>query len=185
MGTTLTMAYLLWPRLYVVHAGDSRCYLLRQGGLRQITKDHTVAQQLVERGAMTPEQAEQSRWSHVLWNCIGGGTRELNPDVYRATLQLGDSLLLCTDGLNKCVPDEAIQEVLAREGTAEDACRRLVALAHDHGGPDNVTVVVAHFREATAAMAQGRAEASATPEPDQPATRQAAPAASATVPATS
>src|SRR5262249_4474144 len=69
MGTTVTMAYILWPRLYVVHAGDSRCYLQRGAKLEQITTDHTVAQQLVESGALSPEEAQDSRWSKVLWNC--------------------------------------------------------------------------------------------------------------------
>src|SRR5262245_1352107 len=96
MGTTLTMAYILWPRLYVVHAGDSRCYLFRGGRGHQITRDHTVEQQMVERGILSPEEAETSRWSHALWNCIGGGSQEINPDVYKATLQPVDTLLLCT-----------------------------------------------------------------------------------------
>lgn len=72
MGTTLTMAYINWPRMYVVHVGDSRCYLFRQSRLEQVTTDHTMAQQLVERGELTAEQAQASRWSHVLWNCLGG-----------------------------------------------------------------------------------------------------------------
>jgi PPM family protein phosphatase len=166
MGTTLTMAYLLWPRLYVVHAGDSRCYLLRNGRLQQITKDHTIAQQMVERGALTPEEAEQSRWSHVLWNCIGGGTHDLNPDVYRATLQVGDTLLLCTDGLNKCVKDDEIRDALGKKGSAEQTCNRLVNMANDLGGPDNVTVLVAHFRDASQPLEQAEAEIAASPEAD-------------------
>jgi protein phosphatase len=148
MGTTLTMAYLLWPRLFVVHAGDSRCYLMRGGRLHQITRDHTVAQQLVDRGVLPAGRAEESHWSHVLWNCIGGGSHQLNPDVYRATLEIGDTLLLCTDGLSKPVPQEQIRATLQQAGSAEQACRRLIALANSQGGPDNVTVVVAQFRDA-------------------------------------
>jgi protein phosphatase len=150
MGTTLTLAYLLWPRLYVVHAGDSRCYLLRGSRLEQITRDHTVAQQLVDQGAITPEAAEGSRWSHMLWNCIGGGSRELSPEVYKTTLAVGDTLLLCTDGLTKCVPDAPLVEVLSRGQNAEETCRQLVDEANAAGGPDNITVVVAHFRDAAA-----------------------------------
>ena len=74
MGTTLTMAYVCWPLLYVVHVGDSRCYLLRGSRLRQITHDHTVAQQLVEEGVLSESDVEGSRWSHVLWNVVGGGS---------------------------------------------------------------------------------------------------------------
>jgi protein phosphatase len=168
MGTTLTMAYLIWPRLYIVHAGDSRCYLLRGGRLRQFTQDHTLAQKLVEQGVLAAAEAEESRWSHVLWNCIGGGSHELNPDVHRATLQIGDTLLLCTDGLSKTVPAERIAAVLGHGGGAEQCCRQLVALANEAGGPDNVTVIVAHFREAAGGAAHAhhhaaRPEASEVP----------------------
>ena len=161
MGTTLTMAYLLWPRLYVVHAGDSRCYLWRGGRLEQVTRDHTVAQRLVDQGVLEPAEAEGSRWSHVLYNCVGGGSHELNPDVYKATLQMGDSLLLCSDGLSKVVPDQQLRDLLAHKLGAEETCRRLVALANDLGGPDNITVVVAHFLDAQQAADQARAEATA------------------------
>jgi protein phosphatase len=147
MGTTLTAAYLLWPRLYVVHAGDSRCYLVRGGRAHQITRDHTVAQQMVERGLMSQQEAEESRWSHVLWNCIGaGGTAILEPEVYKATVQDGDTILLCSDGLTKYVPASRIVEVLEDEGTTEDATRQLVDAANAAGGDDNITVVVARLR---------------------------------------
>jgi len=161
MGTTLTMAYILWPRLFVVHAGDSRCYLKRGKRLEQITTDHTMAQQLVERGALKPEEAEESRWSHVLWNCVGGGTHELSSDVYRADLHLGDSILLCTDGLSKYVPEAQILNLLHPQHSAAEACRLLVEAANQQGGQDNITVVVAHFREIqdeTAAQHQAAAE---------------------------
>jgi serine/threonine protein phosphatase PrpC len=160
MGTTLTMAYILWPRLYVVHAGDSRCYLLRNSRLEQITKDHTVAQQLVDHGALTPEEAHESRWSHVLWNCLGGGINELRPEVYKAVLHIGDALLVCTDGLTKRLRDEEILRLLGQKWSAEEACRQLVKAANDAGGPDNVTVIVAHFREIHEEMAQAHEQAS-------------------------
>ncbi|HUY35069.1 MAG TPA: protein phosphatase 2C domain-containing protein [Pirellulales bacterium] len=143
MGTTLTIAYILWPWLYVVHAGDSRCYLFRDSRLEQITTDHTVAQQLVERGTISPDEAQHSRWSHVLYNCVGGPSRELNAEVHKAELKIGDTVLLCTDGLTVNVRDEQIVETLKRHISAEDACHRLVDAANELGGPDNVTVVLA------------------------------------------
>jgi protein phosphatase len=161
MGTTLTMAYLLWPRLYVVHAGDSRCYLLRGGRLEQVTHDHTVAQQLVDRGALSQRDAGESRWSHVLWNCLGGGTHALSPEAYKAALQVGDAVLLCTDGLSKCVPDARIAALLGEARTAEEACRRLTDAANAAGGPDNVTTVVAYFRDADAVNGHAHAAAHA------------------------
>lgn len=147
MGTTLTMAYVVWPRLYVVHVGDSRCYLLRKSELKQITTDHTVAERYVEAGAMEPEEAETSRWSDVLWNVVGGDSDELLPEVHKAELQIGDTLLLCTDGLNKHVPDGQIAQSLDADSDAERTCCRLVEVANDAGGTDNVTVVVARFLE--------------------------------------
>jgi protein phosphatase len=164
MGTTLTMAYLLWPRLYVVHAGDSRCYLLRGSRLRQITTDHTMAQRLVDHGVLEPGEAEESRWSHVLWNCIGGGSHDLSVEVRKAALRLGDTLLLCTDGLTKSVGDERIGEVLRQGQGAEPTCRRLVELANEMGGADNVTVVVARFLDPDQQAAQAHEQAAAQEE---------------------
>ena len=166
MGTTLTMAYIIWPRLYVVHAGDSRCYLLRGNRLEQVTTDHTVAQQLVERGVLRPEEAEGSRWSHVLWNCLGGGSSELSAEVYKATLQIGDTLLLCSDGLSQDVPEEQLLEVLRKDRGAEETCRELVDAANRAGGRDNITVVVARFRDLAHpdAAARQAAEEVAPPE---------------------
>jgi protein phosphatase len=143
MGTTLTLAYLLWPRAYVVHAGDSRCYLFRDGSLRQVTRDQTLAQRLAENRVLTPEQAEESSWRNVLWSAIGGAAEELRPEVYTLELEVGDALLLCTDGLTKHVPDREIASVLAARVSADDACRKLVGLANRAGGTDNVTVVLA------------------------------------------
>jgi protein phosphatase len=157
MGTTLTMAYLVWPRLYVVHAGDSRCYLLRGERIEQVTHDHTMAQKLVEAGALRPEEAESSRWSHMLWNCLGGGSHDLSVDLHKATLQVGDTLLLCSDGLSKCVPDKQIAQTLERGESAEAACRSLVAAANEAGGPDNITAIVAYFRTLEQAQEQAHA----------------------------
>ena len=84
MGTTMTMVYIVWPRAYVVHVGDSRCYLLRKGQLEQVTTDHTMATILAESGKMSRDEARQSPMGHALWNAIGGRNDELSVDVYRA-----------------------------------------------------------------------------------------------------
>ena len=146
MGTTLTMAYLAWPRLYVVHAGDSRCYLLRGGKLRQLTRDHTPAGE--RPGGDAPEENGGSAWARVLWNLVGGRSDELTVEAYRAELALGDTLLLCTDGLTRQVPDAPIAKLLAVDMPSAETCRHLVEAANRAGGADNVTVVVAHFRDA-------------------------------------
>lgn len=148
MGTTLTMAFVVWPRLYVVHAGDSRCYVYRKPSLAQITRDHTIAEELVAAGEMSAEEAEDSALSHTLWNAIGGEGDELRPDVYKAALQVGDCILLCSDGLTGQLSDEEIRRELDRRQSAQETCRRLVAAANDAGGDDNITVVVARFEDA-------------------------------------
>lgn len=148
MGTTLTLAYVLWPRMYVVHAGDSRCYVVRGGKPHRMTRDHTVAQRAVDAGEMTPTQAERSPLSHTLWNCISGASEGTDPDIYRTTLEPGDAVLLCTDGLTRKLAEEEIVELVRGADTPEAACRNLVAAANDAGGEDNITVVVARVRNA-------------------------------------
>jgi len=145
MGTTLTMAYIMWPRMYVVHVGDSRCYLYRDGKISQMTRDHTVAEMYVEQGAMSPADAEGSKWSHVLWNFLGGDTDELSPEVYRSQLRQGDAVLLSTDGLSKYVSDQRMAERLRSGSNSQAICRQLVSDANDKGGSDNITIVLARF----------------------------------------
>lgn len=148
MGTTLTMAYILWPRMYIVHIGDSRCYLFRESKLRQITKDHTIAQQLVEEGALEPDAAEDSQWSTVLWNVLGGGgSVEMNPEIHKSTLRPGDVVMLCSDGLTAHVDDSEITGVLGKNTHVEEVCHELVGMANEAGGTDNITVVVARYRQ--------------------------------------
>jgi serine/threonine protein phosphatase PrpC len=145
MGTTMTMVYIVWPRAFVVHVGDSRCYLLRNGELAQITVDHTVSEIMVETGKMSREEAQHSPMGHALWNVLGGRSTELAVDVYKLTLKRDDVLLLCTDGLYNMVPQERLQELLTSHTSAESACRKLVDLANENGGKDNITVIVSHF----------------------------------------
>ena len=146
MGTTLTIAYLIWPRVYVIHAGDSRCYLVRRSKLWQVTHDHTVGQELRDEGLLSEQDAKSSSSSDVLWNCVGG-VDEVQPNAHRAQLQMGDAVLLCSDGLTKHLTDEQIEELLAGSKTAETACRNLVDAANRAGGSDNITVVLARFED--------------------------------------
>ena len=114
------------------------------GKLFPLTRDHTVAQAMADRGTLTQEEADKSRWSRVLTKCISAAEAQVAPDVHKATLRAGDTLMLCTDGLSKYVSDERITELLAG-GRAEDAARRLVDAANEAGGEDNITAVVARF----------------------------------------
>ena len=145
MGTTMTAAYIVWPRAYVVHVGDSRCYLLHAGRLEQVTRDHTMSAAMAEVGGMSQEEARRSPMRHALWNVLGGRSDELSVDAYKLSLEPADTLLLCTDGLYDMLPDEKLQEVLVANQSAEVACHELVSLANAAGGKDNITAIIAHF----------------------------------------
>lgn len=144
MATTLTMAHILWPRAYIVQVGDSRCYLGRGSDLTQVTKDQTVAQDLVDDGVISVEAAERTPYADVLSSAVGAP--DITPVTSMVELERGDDLLLCTDGLTKHVPNDMIAELLVAAESAEQACHALVAAALDGGGSDNVTVVVCRFR---------------------------------------
>lgn len=142
MATTLTLALAVWPWLYVVHVGDSRCYFFWNGELQQVTRDQTMAQDLVDKGALPADRAAQSPFSHVLASSIGGP--ETMPEVSRIDVtKRGCVILLCTDGLTKHVPDAEIATHLGAMQSAEQVCHTLLDLALERGGSDNVTVLAA------------------------------------------
>jgi len=145
MGTTLTAAYVHWPRATIVHAGDSRCYLLRGGKLKQVTRDHTLAQQIEDESEFRSTNLLHTRWASVLWNAIGSGNESVKPEVHQFDLHLGDVLLLCTDGLPKHVEPDEIKKALAGDLDARGGCQVLIAQALARGGTDNVTAVIAKF----------------------------------------
>lgn len=140
MATTLTMFVVVWPTLYLLQVGDSRCYIFREGVLTQLTRDQTMAQDLLDSGVLSPEQAARSPYANVLSSSLGGASWV--PEVSRFDLKLGDKMLLCTDGLTKHVPDEQIQRRMLALTSSEHAARALLQDALDAGGTDNVTVLV-------------------------------------------
>ncbi len=140
MATTLTLFLGVWPRGYLLQVGDSRCYLLRDGELTQITRDQTMAQAMVDVGAMKAEEAADSRLAHTLTSSIGGS--QTDPKITRFDMTWGQVLLLCSDGLTRHVPDERIRDVLRSMTSAKQASETLLQEALDDGGSDNVTVVV-------------------------------------------
>lgn len=144
-ATTLTMYAAFWPRAFVVHVGDSRMYRMRAGDFQRLTTDQTVAQMMVEAGAMTPEVAEVSQLKHVLWSAVG--SQEAVPEVIVTDCDVRDRTLLCSDGLTKHVTDDEIREHLLRDLSAEQTCNALVDLALARGGSDNVTVVMGRVRK--------------------------------------
>jgi len=140
MATTLTLWLGLWPRAYLLQVGDSRCYLLRGGRLTQISRDQTIAQDLLDQGVITRRQVLDTRWANVLASAIGGP--QAAPVVTRLEQAWGDAGLLCSDGLTKHVPDERIRERLLSTTSAKQACESLLQDALDAGGSDNVTILV-------------------------------------------
>ncbi|HLJ10219.1 MAG TPA: Stp1/IreP family PP2C-type Ser/Thr phosphatase [Planctomycetaceae bacterium] len=148
MGTTLTLAYSLNDELFVAHAGDSRCYLCRNGALHRLTRDHTLVSELVRRGGISADEAKHHKLRHIITNVLGGGCPEVEVELHKLQLEAGDVVLLCSDGLTEMLSDERIGNILAGETDPENACRRLIAAANDQGGRDNITAVVAHFGDA-------------------------------------
>ncbi|HEY3283828.1 MAG TPA: PP2C family serine/threonine-protein phosphatase [Armatimonadota bacterium] len=140
MGTTLTAAAVIGDRLWVAQVGDSRAYLLRDGQLRQVTKDHSWVQEQVDRGAMSLQDALLSPYRNVILRCLGASDNP-EPDIYQEPLQVGDHFLLCSDGLTGVVEDHMLAKVMAEEAPTVAACR-LIDLANERGGPDNITVVI-------------------------------------------
>jgi protein phosphatase len=145
MGTTMVTAVSLGTRLVIGHIGDSRVYIFRDGQLRQLTRDHTLVQTMVDLGELTPEQAATHPRRHMLMRSFSAAG-DYQGDFQQAKLADGDQLLLCTDGLTDMVDNETIGSVLSRAASAEEACRALLAAALKNGGKDNVTIALARYR---------------------------------------
>lgn len=148
MGTTVTIAYTFGSRLFLVHVGDSRCYLFRGKQLLRLTHDHTLVEEMVRLGQLQPEEAAHHRLRHVITNAVGGHELGVQVECHRLELEQDDTLLLCSDGLTGMVPDNRIAAILQADHDPRTACERFVGEANDHGGKDNITVIVARF-EAT------------------------------------
>jgi serine/threonine protein phosphatase PrpC len=148
MGTTLTMAFVVDWRLFVAHAGDSRCCLFSKGELHQLTRDHTWVAELIRVGGLSEEEASRHPYRHIVTNVLGGGERGVVVEMHKLDLEPQDVVLLCSDGLNQMVPDARIAAILQEEQEPQRACDRLVDEANERGGEDNITAIVACFVEA-------------------------------------
>jgi protein phosphatase len=144
MGTTATIAGLLGDTLYLAQVGDSRAYLVRDGVARQITKDQSLMQKLVEAGEITAEEAERSDRRNIILQALGPEAR-IRIDLTSQAVRRGDTLVLCSDGLSGVVKPEEIAAVVREEPDLVSVCKRLIDMANASGGPDNITVVTARF----------------------------------------
>jgi len=144
MGTTATVAGLLGDTLYLAQVGDSRAYLVRNGTARQITKDQSLMQKLIEAGELTEEEAEHSERRNIILQALGPEPT-VKVDLTHQQVRRGDVLVLCSDGLSGQVPREDIGRIVSEDTDLNLACKRLIDQANAAGGPDNITVIVARF----------------------------------------
>ena len=152
MGTTLTALVLDRDNAIVAHIGDSRAYLVRNGTIQQITRDHSWVAERVRQGLLTPEEAKNHRWRNVITNALGSRA-EVRIDMTATKVQAGDLIVLCTDGLPTMVPDDEIRRVAA-EFDPPQAVETLIREAVETGGQDNITVVVVRIEEVPGAPAR-------------------------------
>jgi serine/threonine protein phosphatase PrpC len=146
MGTTCTLAMLDESILHIAHVGDSRAYLFRDGDLSQITEDHTLVGRMVREGRLRPEEAERHPQRSIITRALGVDS-DVDVDTQTIELREGDRILICSDGLSSMVDRDSIAEVLDDEADPQEASERLVQLANDAGGEDNITVVVIEIAE--------------------------------------
>ncbi len=144
MGTTTTAAGVLHDHLYLTQVGDSRAYLVRNGQAHQITKDQSLMQRLVEAGELTEEEAAQSERRNIILQALGPDPK-VKVDLTHQEVRRGDVLVLCSDGLSGQVKKDEIAKVVSETRELSQVCEKLIALANERGGPDNITVVVARF----------------------------------------
>jgi protein phosphatase len=141
MGSTLTLAAIIGMRAYVGHVGDSRLYLINKDGIQQKTKDHSIVSRLLQIGAITPEEAETHPQREVLVKAVGAKSK-IEPDTFSFTIEPGNILLLCSDGLTKYQEDSEIYKIVMDAPSPQQACNSLVNHTNLCGGEDNITVIV-------------------------------------------
>ncbi|HSR67418.1 MAG TPA: Stp1/IreP family PP2C-type Ser/Thr phosphatase [Acidobacteriota bacterium] len=146
MGATLVCLLLDDEGAFYTHVGDSRLYLLRQGRLKQLTQDHSIVQEQLRLGIISPEDVENHTYRHVVTRAIG--SQELDFDVRKMETRPGDLFLICCDGLTDMIDDQGIEQVLRCEESLESRCRRLVEQANQAGGDDNISVILVHCESA-------------------------------------
>jgi protein phosphatase len=142
MGTTLTAVWVRANRAEIAQVGDSRAYLFRGGNLRQLTKDQSLVGKLIEDGIITEDEAERMAGKNIILQALGTD-EPLDVAHQTEVLEAGDTLLLCTDGLSGVVNNRDLEEELRKGGTPLEVCGRLIGLANERGGPDNITVLLA------------------------------------------
>jgi protein phosphatase len=146
MGTTASVLLVSGSRYLIGQVGDSRIYLLRDGSLSQLTKDHSYVQEQVDAGFLTPEQARYHPYSNVITRCVGAG-HDVEPDIYRGEVRAGDLFLVASDGLTGMVDDRRLAQLLGSRAEPERKVQALIAEANGRGGLDNITAIIVQVVE--------------------------------------
>ncbi|HEV2660919.1 MAG TPA: PP2C family serine/threonine-protein phosphatase [Ktedonobacteraceae bacterium] len=144
LGSTVTVALVQNDQAYIANVGDSRTYLLRNQNLTPITRDHSLVARLVESKQIEPEDVYTHPQRNLIYRSLGAGHKSIEVDIFHQTLQKGDSLLLCSDGLWEMVRQQELLKVLSEESSPQKICETLIDMANANGGEDNITAVVVH-----------------------------------------
>ncbi len=147
LGSTVTAALVVGGQIYIGNVGDSRTYLLRGGELQQVTRDHSLVARLVEAGQIEPDEAYEHPNRNLIYRSLGAGKAHVDVDIFAETLQAGDILLLCSDGLWEMVRDPEITSILSATDDLSQACDKLIQRANHNGGEDNITAVLVRCDE--------------------------------------
>jgi serine/threonine protein phosphatase PrpC len=166
MGTTASVLVLADSRYLIGQVGDSRVYLLRDGALKQVTKDHSYVQEQVDLGNLTPEQARYHPYSNVITRCVGASP-EVEPDLYAGEARTGDIFLIASDGLTGMVDDRRLAQLLMSRAEPERKVQALISEANGRGGLDNITAIVVHVEEAAPAKDRITGEMPAVDDEDE------------------
>jgi protein phosphatase len=146
LGCTVTSALVQDDQAFIVNVGDSRTYLLRDGKLTVLTRDHSLVQRLVEEKQIEPDDVYTHPQRNLIYRSLGAGHKSVEPDVFHEHLQVGDTLLLCSDGLWEMVRRDDLINILKQDTTPQEQCNRLIDMANEHGGEDNITAIVVQVR---------------------------------------
>lgn len=146
MGSTIVAVLVEGAAYTVAHAGDSRVYLLRKGGIEPLTEDHSLVMEQLRHGLITAEQARHSEVQNIITRALGTG-EDIRADLRDMTAEAGDTLLLASDGLMRHIADDEIRDIVEGAATCEDECAQLVSAAKEAGGLDNITCLVLRFVE--------------------------------------
>lgn len=144
MGTTITLAYILNNHIYIGHVGDSRAYFVTEGEIYQITDDHSLVNELIKNGSITPEEAINHPQKNLITRAVGTSS-EIQLDFYTIDYKKDDILIICSDGLSNMLNNDEILKLIISEKDIDKACNKLISIANENGGRDNITVIAIKF----------------------------------------